>query len=70
MITHRKKIRFTFLCNEMERDLINKIALVLERSQGDSVRILIVNAARDMGIHAKKFSYTMEKANETSVINR
>jgi hypothetical protein len=38
--------RFTFLCNEDERDGLTNLAKILHRSQGDTIRLLIRNAIR------------------------
>lgn len=42
--------KFTFLCNDEERQLIQSIAERLERSQGDALRILIRTAAQELGL--------------------
>jgi len=44
----RKEIRFTFLVDDEERELIRKIAERLNRSQSDAVRLIVVNAARGL----------------------
>jgi len=38
--------RFTFLCNEDERDDLTNLAKSLHRSRGDTIRMLIRNAVR------------------------
>lgn len=36
-----RKIRFTFLCNSEERELLRNISTILDRTQGDSIRFLL-----------------------------
>lgn len=43
-------IRFTFLVNSTERQLIASIAKRLCRTQGDALRILICRAADELGV--------------------
>ena len=33
-----KNKRFTFLCDDQERNLIYRLSVILERTQGDAVR--------------------------------
>lgn len=40
--------RFTFLCNSNERRILDALARRLQRSQSDSVRWLIRNAAQEL----------------------
>lgn len=40
--------RFTFLCDKDERRLIADLAKRLQRSQGDAVRYIVVNAAKEL----------------------
>jgi len=42
-----RNLRFTFLCNNTERNLINEIANKLLRSQGDTIRFLIYKGAEE-----------------------
>jgi hypothetical protein len=39
--------RFTFLCNPLERQKIKELAAILQRSQGDAVRFLVMNVANN-----------------------
>jgi hypothetical protein len=48
-----REIRFTFLCNEIERSLLSAIARRLRRSQGDAIRLLLYRAADDLGISSE-----------------
>jgi len=43
-----RETRFTFLCNEIERQTLAQLALTLQRSQSDAVRWLVSNAAREL----------------------
>jgi hypothetical protein len=43
----RLDVRFTFLCSPYERQLLSAIAEHFGRSQGDAVRLLIRQAARE-----------------------
>jgi len=43
-----RTIRFTFLCNTSERQLIIAIAEHLNRSQGDAIRFLIRTAVQEL----------------------
>jgi hypothetical protein len=43
-----RTIRFTFICNIQERQLITAIAEHLNRSQGDAIRFLIRTAAQEL----------------------
>ncbi len=45
--------RFTFLCSLPERELLRELAKHLNRSQGDSVRLLIRLAAQEMQLDKK-----------------
>ncbi len=40
--------RFTFLCNEDERQIVSALAERLQRSQSDAMRLLIREAAQEM----------------------
>ena len=40
--------RFTFLCDKDERRLIADLAKRLQRSQGDAVRYIVINAAKEL----------------------
>lgn len=40
--------RFTFLCNDQERQAIAELANRLRRSQSDAVRFVVVEAARQL----------------------
>ncbi len=40
--------RFSFLCNKDERRIIAELADRLQRSQSDTVRYIVVNAAREL----------------------
>ncbi len=40
--------RFTFLCNQNERQLIAVLAAHLQRSQSDTVRFVVIEAARQL----------------------
>lgn len=44
--------RFTFLCDENEREMIAALAVRLRRSRSDAVRFIIVEAAREMRVEA------------------
>lgn len=41
-------IRFTILCNQDERQMIASLAVRLQRTQSDMMRLLVVNAAREL----------------------
>lgn len=43
------KERFTFLCDRQERQLLATVAKQLRRSQSDTIRLLIHEAAREVG---------------------
>ena len=43
-----KTIRFTFLCSPEERLLLRSIAKQLNRTQGDSIRLLIRTAGQEL----------------------
>ena len=43
-----RKQRFTFLCSKDERRLITVLANLLQRSQGDAVRFVVINEARKL----------------------
>ena len=43
-----RKIRFTFLCNDDERQLLNILASHLQRTQSDTVRCLIREATQEI----------------------
>ena len=45
-----RSIRFTFLCNEYERQLIARLAKMLQRTQGDTVRLLVRGAAKELKV--------------------
>ena len=40
--------RFTFFCNKEERRLIEQLAASLARSQSDAVRVVVIQAARQL----------------------
>jgi len=40
--------RFTFLCNERERQLIEHLAYRLQRTQSDAIRLLIREASQQL----------------------
>jgi hypothetical protein len=40
--------RFTFLCNDQERQAIAELANRLQRSRSDAVRFVVVEAARQL----------------------
>ena len=40
--------RFTFLCDESERQAIADLAARLQRSQSDAVRFVVIEAARQL----------------------
>jgi len=44
-------IRFTFLCNEFERTLIDQLADQLKRSRSDAVRFVVAKEVKGLSIH-------------------
>lgn len=62
-IQTRKNVRFTFMCNKQERNLIDQISIILDRSLSDTVRWLIVKAAKELGV-PNSSSQTTEVMNE------
>ncbi len=46
--------RFTFLCNDEERQIVAALAERLRRSQSDAIRYLIVEAARELEASDKR----------------
>lgn len=40
--------RFTFLCNQHERELIENLAQRLQRTQSDTIRLLVREAAQQL----------------------
>lgn len=42
--------RFNFICSEEERQLIAAVAKKLERSQSDTIRLLVKGAAAELGV--------------------
>ncbi len=46
----KRAIHFSFRTDGEERQMIARIAERLERSEGDSVRLLVRAAAREMGV--------------------
>ena len=43
-------IRFTFLCNEFERTLIDQLADQLKRSRSDAVRFVVAKEVKSLSI--------------------
>jgi len=60
--------RFTFLCNEDERDDLTNLAKSLHRSRGDTIRMLIRNAIRMELSKTDLDEVQMQKA-KISIIN-
>ena len=48
-----RTLRFTFLCNEEERQLIAALAETLQRSQSDALRYLVRETAEKLQIKAE-----------------
>jgi hypothetical protein len=44
----KKKVRFTFICDAAERQMITAIAKQLHRSQGDAIRFLVRTAVQEL----------------------
>ena len=63
-----RTIRFTISLSYLERQLLRAIAEKLQRSQGDTLRILMYRAADDFGIDDEDLitsaSLIQEEANE------
>jgi hypothetical protein len=47
-----RRYRFTFVCSQDERVLISALADHHKRSQSDTLRLLVLAAARDLNIDA------------------
>jgi len=58
--------RFTFLCSIEERQLLTALAKHLQRSQSDSIRILLLKAARELGWKKASISLLPEKPNDAN----
>lgn len=41
-----RHIRFTFLCNEEEKRIIERLAKQLRRSESDAIRFVIIEASK------------------------
>jgi len=48
-----RNIIFAFKVNKSERELIDKLAIKLERNRSDAVRFAIRRAARELGIRTQ-----------------
>jgi hypothetical protein len=53
--------KFTFLCDENERDLLSALADHMRRSQGDTIRFLLHNAAQEIGLNTEKPIQTFQQ---------
>jgi hypothetical protein len=45
-----REVTFTFRTNTAERQLITSIARLLERTEGDAMRVILRNTARELGM--------------------
>lgn len=45
-----RNLRFTFLCDNIERQMLRQLAKHLDRSQSDTVRLIIRQAAENSGL--------------------
>jgi hypothetical protein len=61
--------RFTFLCNQDERNMIKTLAERLQRSQSDAIRLLIGSAIQELTLQVpqgnlEKVSKEVERGTE------
>lgn len=59
-MTTKRNQRFTYSCNLEELNLLADIAEILERSRSDTIRYLLREKAREMGLEP---NYVFNKTN-------
>ena len=58
--------RFTFICNKDERRIIAELAKRLQRSQSDTVRFVVINAACELASHSPIPSIPQQEAHQNN----
>jgi hypothetical protein len=58
--------RFTFLCDEFERQVITRLAIRLKRTQSDAVRYLIIQAMMEIEKFDLQGNSILKRSNQES----